>query len=536
MLGGRFHKIVVSCLITGMILINSFNLIGQSDLPDYKIFDLVYGSLLKYERTSSFRTSNQMKAFKDLFEDPDCLIPNDVLADNNLEENISIYRYAQIRSKYCRFPFKSSLNILEFSSVNYIDNNETAVIKVLVNKSISNRYLENKDKNHIYHYQDTLKYEIIYHVNLKTLIPLISKIQYRESPGKYARITFLQKGIKRISLDGVVYNLADTNEVFLKRLDSSKTKKIIALDRSVVRTEKISFSSFENEKKQDKRLWDKNQVPIIFRRSFFTLGIGATYIPSIKSRYTFPKDDVISTRLNNKGKELNVDLTWKINLPWDLGVSLKTGVSYINYEIAQELENTSYSYKEVDPDAQNYLRIVDVTGLTEVDQINGFAIPLLIELSYQKTNDDEYNFQKNRWKPKLYPYLNFGLVYISKPEGTYSVSSKVQYSGKYDDLFGYTFKEGVYDFGEYDLTNKGNLNSPSNNWGISTGIGFKLNLNNSWNISIGGRYQYFTSNFIKNNEEGVYTKNANELRSSENYGMNFKLNNIAIQIGIEKRL
>ena len=534
MLGERFYKVVVSSLITILILGNNYDLLAQTSTPDHKIYDLVYGSLLKYERKSTFRTSNQMKAFENLFEDPDCLIPNDVLADNNLDKKISIYQYAQIRSKYCRFPYKVNLEILEFSSINYINDSSTAEVKVIVNKQISNKYL--KDKGQIYHYKDTFKFEIIYHINLKSLSPLISEIKYTEPPGKYARITFFQKGIKQILFDDSIYDIADTNEIFMKRLDTIKPKKIIALDRRFLGAEKINLSSLQRKKKKDKRLWDKNQVPIHFKQSFITIGGKYSHIPGVKSNYIFPKQDNISTRIGNEGNEFNLDLSLRLKKIYDIGISFITGVSFFNYQIEQEIANTSYSYKEVDPDAQNYIRIVDVNGFKEVDEINGYAIPLLIELSYQKTKDDEYNFEKSKWRPKLYPYLNFGLVYISNPKTKYDVSSNVNYSGFYEELFGYTFNEGLYDFGAYELKNNGEMNILSNNWAFNTGLGLKLNINNSWNISIGGRYQHFLTNFVNDNDSEVYTENSEELRSSENYGMNFKLNNIAFQTGIEIRL
>ena len=304
MLGERFYKVVVSSLITILILGNNDDLLAQTSTPDHKIYDLVYGSLLKYERKSTFRTSNQMKAFENLFEDPDCLIPNDVLADNNLDKKISIYQYAQIRSKYCRFPYKVNLDILEFSSINYINDSSTAEVKVIVNKQISNKYL--KEKGQIYHYKDTFKFEIIYHINLKSLNPLISEINYTEPPGKYARITFFQKGIKQILFDGSIYDIADTNEIFMKRLDTIKPKKIIALDRRFLGAEKINLSSLQRKKKKDKRLWDKNQVPIHFKQSFITLGGKYSFIPGVKSNYIFPKQDNISTRIGNEGNEFNI--------------------------------------------------------------------------------------------------------------------------------------------------------------------------------------------------------------------------------------
>ena len=537
MLGERFYKIVVSALITIIFLGSNNYLMAQTFTPDHKIYDLVYGSLLKYERKSTFRTSNQMKAFESLFEDPNCLIPNDVLADNNLDKNVSIYKYAGIRSEYCRFPFKVNLDILEFSSINYINDSSTAEVKVILNKQISNKYL--KDKGHIYHYKDTFKFEIIYHINLKTLNPLISEIKYTEPPGKYARITFFQKGIKRILFDGSIYDIADTNERLMRRLDTITQKEIIALDRRFLRSETITFNGktyTNSQSTQAKPLWDKNQVPIHFKKSFLTLGSKYTHIPDVKSNYIFPKKDNISTRIGNEGYEFNLDLAFRLLKVYDIGISFTTGVSFFNYQIEQQLANTSYSYNEVDPDAQNYIRIVDVNGFKEVDEINGYAIPLLIELSYQKTKDDEYNFEKSKWRPKLYPYLNFGLVYISNPKTKYDVSSNVKYSGFYEDLFGYTFNEGLYDFGAYELKNNGEMNILSNNWAFNTGLGLKLNINNFWNISIGLRYQHFLTNFVNDSDSEVYTKNAEELRSSENYGMNFKLNNIAFQTGIEIRL
>ena len=153
---------------------------------------------------------------------------------------------------------------------------------------------------------------------------------------------WIQVFVKQILFDDSIYDIADTNEIFMKRLDTIKPKKIIALDRRFLGAEKINLSSLQRKKKKDKRLWDKNQVPIHFKQSFITLGGTYSRIPGVKSNYIFPKQDNISTRIGNEGNEFNLDLSLRLKKMYYIGISFITGVSFFNYQIEQEIASTSF--------------------------------------------------------------------------------------------------------------------------------------------------------------------------------------------------
>ena len=157
-----------------------------------------------------------------------------------------------------------------------------------------------------------------------------------------------------------------------------------------------------------------------------------------------------------------------------------------------------------------YIRTIELNDIQEEQNISFNEIKAEMQIGYKQ----------NKWEFSV----GAGLGILNIVDTDYSSSANAKYSGFYDDLFGITLSEnGVYDFGDYSLSESGSINTNSsvetNHYFFTTA--FHLNQNFSIKASI--RYTQLSESIFDTNNPRISNdfSELNSISSILSYNLNF---------------
>jgi hypothetical protein len=187
------------------------------------------------------------------------------------------------------------------------------------------------------------------------------------------------------------------------------------------------------------------------------------------------------------------------------------GINYsknlLNHNIL--IDNYNFSYNDFDLDGAEYLRIIELNNIVENQIIDteSFYASLLIGREFNFFNKSfSLSFSIGGWTNENYNILS----------AKYNSYADALYSGYYEDLAGITISEnGVYDFGDYQISDSGSIIEPSkvNSMQYQGNLSFKI----SNNFALSLNYSLTTFNdAVFNFGDTKISKNFNELNSVMN--------------------
>ena len=132
-----------------------------------------------------------------------------------------------------------------------------------------------------------------------------------------------------------------------------------------------------------------------------------------------------------------------------LSSTFNIGFKTSHYERSINLDNRTYSYNDIDSDGGEYVRNIELLNINEQQNINSNEILTQLKLKIKIGDLD---------KEKIDISFSVGYGFINIVSAEYNSTALATYSGYYNDLFGITITEnGVYDFGNYEISGNGNL-------------------------------------------------------------------------------
>jgi hypothetical protein len=119
---------------------------------------------------------------------------------------------------------------------------------------------------------------------------------------------------------------------------------------------------------------------------------------------------------------------------------------------------------------------------------------------------------------------------VTVNSATYSNSADATYSGYYEDLFGITMAEnGVYDFGNFNVSQTGDLDYNTNVQTLLADVSGMLKVTDRWVISGGIMYTKYQTNIFNLGTARV-SHDSNELNSINNL-IDVDMSHISLKVG-----
>ena len=247
----------------------------------------------------------------------------------------------------------------------------------------------------------------------------------------------------------------------------------------------------------------------------YTLSLGASiFIPSNKINF-LPNSIPASFVINQVDLTNNIDIKAELNL-----IRNKTIFLNVTYNVTQNsfnqdviIDNYNYSYIDIDSDELSYLRIIDLNNIRENQSIETSSsyISLTVgrEFLYDKKNKKTASISVS-WSPSIIKG-NYKIL-----SATYNSTANAMYSGYYQDLAGITFSEnGVYDFGEYQITGSGNIIEPIEFTSSQIDVNISFKISPRFSLNAGWRQITFENN-VFNFGDPMISNDFNKLNSIMN--------------------
>ena len=160
----------------------------------------------------------------------------------------------------------------------------------------------------------------------------------------------------------------------------------------------------------------------------------------------------------------------KLQLSSTFNIGFKTS----HYERSINLDNRTYSYNDIDSDGGEYIRNIELLNINEQQNINSNEILTQLKLKIKIGDLD---------KEKIDISFSVGYGFINIVSAEYNSTALATYSGYYNDLFGITITEnGVYDFGNYEISGNGNLDVKKDLRSVNYSFQTNYNLNNNFSV------------------------------------------------------
>ena len=247
----------------------------------------------------------------------------------------------------------------------------------------------------------------------------------------------------------------------------------------------------------------------------YTLSVGASIIiPS--SNINFLLNSVPASFVINQ-----VDLTNNIDLKAELNIIRnKTFFVNVSYNFSQNsfnqdilIDSYNYSYNDVDPDGSSYLRNIQLNNIQENQTIETSSqyISAVIGKEFQINKKSKKTISASfSWSP---PIIESNYKILS---AAYSSSAEALYSGYYEDLAGITISEnGVYNFGEYQISGSGNIIEPIGFTSSQIDVNLSFKINPRIAVTADWRLITFENNVFDFGDQSV-SKDFNDLNSVMN--------------------
>ena len=510
----RFKVLVFALLLPLRMLAQDFS----RDSMYHEVSHQVLEQLSIYRTCSSFSNEGKRNEFKSLFDGNSTKIANDIIHLNDYETPITLKDYMRaIQKNYKRL--NVDIKILELEPIKFQTGN-SGTIDVHIQKTISGENIKNKitiDKeNEKIKYEATFNLIITFNINENNLS--ISNIKFKDIPSK---IMVLTPQIKYSIFKKPTY-IED-----LELLINKKEKVLVEGNfySIPVTNQKIKISSASNQlhgtynisKASKSEIY--NTIPIIFRKRFKELNIGFDYIIN---PFDLEENDLDALMTSNNsyssyaslGFNLNKLFVSKSNLDdiiinghqqtSRLSSTFNIGFKTSHYERSINLDNRTYSYNDIDSDGGEYVRNIELLNINEQQNINSNEILTQLKLKIKIGDLD---------KEKIDISFSVGYGFINIVSAEYNSTALATYSGYYNDLFGITITEnGVYDFGNYEISGNGNLDVKKDLRSVNYSFQTNYNLNNNFSVHLNFGYNKITEPIFNSTNEYL-SQNANELNS-----------------------
>lgn len=483
----------------------------EHDVRKIKLEALAIAS--KYEMVCGVGNDDKRDDFIAMFKTDAVEILNDILPDNNTHKKVPVKDYVDIIPRYFSNPLKIDFRPYAIEVSEIQNGNRNIIINGL--KAISCREKETQVV-----FSDTLDIYIQLSYNLDSKIYNIIDIGLNEEPGKYIVASFFYRSFWRTKplrddsafINGKIYLTKEDGKILIKDIKPDSNLQISPPTDIFSGAKAISYQNILDQTKQTK---NKNVIEVIFRKPFLEVGLDYSQIIGGKApiRYDQNNNNNISSNEYNISVGGPIKETKKGYWKWS------AGLGYFNYKYSNSISQVQTKYAAFDPDNSNYTRIIHVNTINERSKISGFSFPLFLEKGFRVIN-------------KSGIFLQAGIVYSSLQTATYESSAIGSYSGNYPDLFNITMSEnGVYDFGTYDLSQKGEIPHQKNYLAFQLGIGIFHQISKNVKLRLGIAYKENTTELFQKDNLFISSKPA-ELNPMTLSGKTFKLHTVLLNIGL----
>lgn len=515
-------------------------MVAQNDSMYHNMAQLAIEKLNVYQSSSSFSRESKIDDYYDLFENNQVQVVNDVLHLNEANSSISLKEYIKIiRRNYKRLNVSISIN--EIGEIDF-SNEYSGTFDVFVTKEINGENINRdyqvliKDLTEEYHekisYKKSLDLVFTFYFNKDKIEIIKISNNLKQNPN-----LILTPKIK-YSLFSKKYNIEDLKVLvnsdsvlmqgFFHALDFNKSKISIKPShnlllgkedikrRDILRSrKKVHELIFKKSRVEVSNSFGYNYSPVSVSSESIILNLEHDYSYSIKSSIRFN----LSNILRSKSTFNSIVIDGKSMSPLSFYLDLGYRMDVFSHQIS--FDNYNYSYESIDSDGADYLRRINIVSLTEQQEIETSSIEtsLLLNYKYKK-----FNF-----------LVGAGIGRLNVQKSNYSSIATINYSGYYEDLFGLLIEQnGVYDFGSYEITQKGTIDSFSD---ITTSS-FKLNIDYELSkrliVGLGTNYLYSKDSYFKRNDNYLSENNLNLNSISNN--INYTFNYFSTTVGLKIKL
>lgn len=514
--------VLTICLLF-LAVVNLFANSHYNDSLTAIVYKNAYNLIDKYELYSHFKSDSDYNKFQKLFRTKNCMIFNDIMPDNNLQQKVELQDYLKLAKKHYSKNVGISVIPYDKSSISF-DRDDYGSLVVHA-KKIIDLYSING-----IHYIDTFNIRIEIFFNHYLNQYSITDIQSLEKNGNYLVIQPTINSLfrnRRINSDtllsstGQKYFVDSGGFTLIKDVYAAKEFVFIPQVNQVL-FKKYKSPSYLNPFKKQNKL-DKNIVPIKF--NLFTSHIEfATDIGITKSSPVKLLNNKHRVNVHNKQSTSNrilISLMYRKSQTGNWQFKFGSGFDIFTYDLY--LPKYQDSYYSIDADGDQYLRIIELNKLVESHSLTYITFPLIIQKGFAFNNNSIS--------------LSAGYYFMKNYNATYKSNAQALYSGYYDYLFNITISEnGVYDFGYYELTKlPSKLNPVSLIHAYSIGIEYAYRLNRFTSLNAGLSHRSSINNlFVEKNS--TLSKNNKDLKSISNINNAFQINYLSLLFGITVKL
>ena len=531
-----------------ILLFIPFALTAQDKIEDeshQKIIMSVLQQINEYESASSFANERRITQFQSLFVDLNTKIVNDIPAIGNYDEEISIEDYMKnMRKYYSRIGV--DIDVHEISKIDFIDENKGS-LSVFLTKKVYGENAKHKIQysekyegkmetfNEYVNYEDEFELEIKFEFNNKSL--KISNIRITEPKGKLLVIAPHSKKFgskKLIPIDEIKITIDDKVIFFDSVIQLSgyfysipnvtdKTKiTISSANETLIGQEKISLKTYNNtdETHMFKLPFTKTigdfQVFGLLAPSF--LSVNSNNYNAIESNLSstsygfslsYNLDDIIWNTIEKKKKK-------------KMSLYAKGGLIKENFDYVLSIPTFTETYSDIDSDGGNYERTVLLENFSENQIIDLQSMFIQIEARLKAFTVGRFNGIGS---------ISAGMGQTTINSATYSNTADATYSGYYEDLFGITIAEnGVYDFGEFNLSQSGDLEFNTSVQTLLLDVSGLIKYKDRLMFSGGIMYTKYQSNIFNIGTDRI-SQDFNELNSINNL-LDVDMSHISFKLGV----
>lgn len=516
------YKLIVLLIL----LFQSNRLFSQQENYD-SISTIVYKNAYElidqYELISHFKNDSDYTKFHKLFRSRNCLIFNDIMPDNRLNEKISLQEYTYLAKKYYSKNIGISIVPYDKSSISF-DRDDYGSFVFHAQKIIDAFTRQG------IHYNDTFNVRIEIFFNHYLNKYWIADIQSIEKNDKYIVVqpiikSFLSsKGLLNdtiITTAGEKFAVEPNGYFVIKDVPPAKEFVFIPQANQVLFKKYKSPVYLSIVKRKNKI--DKNIVVIKFWKwtshITFSTEFGVLRNSPVSIAENPFKINVIN-KLSTSNKIL-YSLMYRNSTVGNWQFKLGLGFDIFNYDLY--MPKYIDSYPSVDPDGDPYLRIIELNNLKESNSLTYLTVPLIIQKTFT-FNNSSIN-------------INASYFFMKNYAASYAANTDAIYSGYYDYLFNLTISEnGVYDFGSYNVSTISTPLEP-NSLIKAYGFGCEYAYNFSRFVSVNVGFNYRRSNdFLFNNDQTSLSRNAKQLNSVSNISNTFQIKYTTMLLGLTVKI
>lgn len=303
---------------------------------------------------------------------------------------------------------------------------------------------------------------------------------------------------------------------------SDKKKNIFYFAKDLNKPIKFSNNNYSNyyNMYEEHRPLDFNMPRIaviklknngVGRYGYFEIDLGKDIFNNINS---FLDSDLNIENLDNSiefQNNFNTSLKYNLYFPSPIRAYFGFGISLSNFNFISTFTDFNQSYDDFDPDGSLYKRTISFSNFQESLSAEFISIPFSIGLNLEIDEVLNIDFKSfNNFHFLL--DLSYSPSLMKNTNNNSSRTADVLYSGFYENFFNlYISENGVYDFGNYTVSNSNNIqlkNNISHNFSIGLKSYFnRLVLSSSFN------YLWINNDFFNLEENSFLSRNNENLNS-----------------------